>query len=146
MNPFLNLITGDRYLFLATGNRVFIANYVTKYTTSMIVELHSDKYYQRAQGQYSYDQTQILDAFPLSELTPRQRYKFWYLEPKRDENEDCANNEGTIEFYKKSHEGEFIEIIDRSETLCIDTMTNTKHLRMGILSTPLFNIIQIEKL
>ena len=144
MTPLLNLIPGDRYLFLATGNRVFIANFVIRHESSMIVEAHSDRHHQWTQGQYSYEQKQILDAFPLSELAPGQRYKFWFLEKKPDEN--CPNNEGVLEFVKKSYEGEFVDITDRNETLRIDTRTNAEHLRMGIISTQLFNIVQIEKL
>jgi len=142
MNPFLNLVPGERYLFKAIRNRSFIANFVIKYSNCLIVEQHSDEHYRRSRSQHSYPQADILDAFPLSDLVQGQRYRFWYLEKKEDDN----NVNVELEYYRKSHEGEFIEIIDKSETLCIDTRMNAEHLRMGTLCSPLFKYVEIEKL
>ena len=142
MNPLLNLIVGERYLFQATRNRTFIATFVIKYTNNIIVEIHSDEHYRMSQSQHSYPQADILDAFPLSELIVGEKYRFWYLEKVNNENK--VNIEP--EYYRKSHEGEFLEIVDMSETLRIDTRTNPEHLRMGIISSPLFKYFQIDKL
>ena len=142
MKPFLNLVVGERYLFQATQNRTFIATFVINYTNTVIVELHSDKHYQMSHSRYSYPSADILDAFPLSNLIPGQKYRFWYLEKKNDENQ--CNNEP--EYYRKSCEGLFVEVIGRSETLLIDTRDNPEHLRMGIISSQLFNYIEICKL
>jgi hypothetical protein len=95
-----------------------------------------------SQSQYSYPSDDILDAFRLSDLIPGQKYRFWYLEKINNENQ--SNNEP--EYYRKSHEGIFVKVIVHSETLIIDTRDNPDHLRIGIISTPLFNYIEICKL
>ena len=92
-------------------------------------------------GVYSYTTNDILDAFPLSELIPGQKYRFWYLEKMNDENR--CNVEP--EYYRKSREGVFVEVTDR-ESLIIDTRYNPQHLRMGILSSPLIKFVEVEKL
>ena len=142
MNPLVNLVVGERYLFQATRNRTFIATFVVKYTNTVIVELHSDEHYQMSQSQYSYPSGDIFDAFPLSELIAGQKYRFWYLEKVNDENK--VNVEP--EYYRKSHEGIFVKVIVPSETLIIDTRDNPEHLRTGIISSPLFKYIEICKL
>jgi len=142
MNQLLNLVVGERYLFQATRNRTFIATFVIKYTNNMIVELNSDNNYKMGQSRHSYPQADILDAFPLSEFIPGQKYRFWYLEKINDENQPNVE----AKTHRKSHEGIFIELTEHQETLLIDTRNNPEHLRMGILSSPLINVVEIEKL
>lgn len=142
MNPFLNLVAGERYLFKASRNRSFIANFVIKHSNCLIVELHSDEHYRRAQSQHSYPQADILDAFPLSELVQGRRYRFWYSEKVNDENQPNVG----AEYYRKSHEGIFVELTDPRETLIIDTRENPEHMRIGTLCSPLIKFNQIEKL
>jgi hypothetical protein len=142
MNPFLNLVIGERYLFQATGNRTFIANFVNRLNTTILLTKYLDENSRMCGGVYSYHQADILDAFPLSELVVGQKYRFWYSEKVNDENQP---NVGT-EYYRKSHEGIFVELTDPRNTLIIDTRDNPEHLRMGTLSTPLVKINQIEKI
>ena len=142
MNPFLNLVAGERYLFQASGNRTFIANFVNHLNTTILLTKYSDKVSRMCGGVYSYPQTDILDAFPLSELVQGQRYRFWYSEKVNDENKPNVETKT----YRKSHEGIFVELTDPRETLIIDTRENPEHLRMGTLSTPLVNFTQIDKL
>lgn len=142
MNPFLNLVAGERYLFQATGNRTFIATFVNRLNYVMLFTKYSDENSRMCGGVYSYANDDILDAFPLSELVQGRRYRFWYSEKVNDENQP---NVGT-EYYRKSHEGIFVELTDPRETLIIDTRENPEHLRMGTLSSPLIKFNRIEKL
>ena len=142
MNTFLNLVAGERYLFQATGNRTFIATFVNRLNYVMLFTKYSDEVSRMCGGVYSYANDDILDAFPLSELVQGRRYRFWYSEKVNDENQP---NVGT-EYYRKSHEGIFVELTDPRETLIIDTRENPEHLRMGTLSSPLIKFNQIEKL
>lgn len=142
MNPFLNLVVGERYLFQASGNRTFIATFVNRLNNTILLTKYSDENSRMCGGVYSYPQADILDAFPLSELVVGQKYRFWYSEKVNDENQP---NVGT-EYYRKSHEGIFIELTDPLETLIIDTRDNPEHLRMGTLSSPLIKFNQIEKI
>ena len=148
MNPFLNLVAGERYLFQASGNRTFIANFVNRLNTTILLTKYSDEKSRMCGGVYSYPQADILDAFPLSELIPGQKYRFWYQEKVNDENRCNVENQYKVgsEYYRKSHEGIFVELTDPRETLIIDTRENPEHLRMGTLSTPLVNFTQIDKL
>ena len=142
MNPFLNLVAGERYLFQASGNRTFIATFVNRLNYVMLFTKYSDEVSRMCGDVYSYANDDILDAFPLSELVQGRRYRFWYSEKVNDENQP---NVGT-EYYRKSHEGIFVELTDPRETLIIDTRENPEHLRMGTLSSPLIKFNQIEKL
>jgi hypothetical protein len=142
MNPFLNLVVGERYLFQASGNRTFIATFVNRLNTTILLTKHSDEDSRMCGDVYSYTINEILDAFPLSELIPGQKYRFWYLETINDENQ--CNVE--VKTYRKSLEGIFVEVTLPFETLKIDTRDNPQHLRMGILSCPLIKFIGIEKL
>jgi hypothetical protein len=142
MNPFLNLVAGERYLFQASGNRTFIATFVNRLNTTILLTKYSDTDSRMCGGVYSYTTNDILDAFPLSELIPGQKYRFWYLEKINDENR--CNVEP--EYYRKSREGVFVEVTDPVETLRYDTRENPEHLRMWIVSCPLHTIIQIDKL
>jgi hypothetical protein len=141
MNPFLNLVAGERYLFRASGNKTFIANFVNRLNTTILLTKYSDTDSRMCGGVYSYANNDILDAFPLSELIPGEKYRFWYLEKINDENR--CNVEP--EYYRKSREGVFVEVTDR-ESLIIDTRYNPQHLRMGILSSPLIKFVEVEKL
>ena len=142
MNPFLNLVAGERYLFQATGNHTFIATFVNRLNYVILLTKYSDEVSRMCGGVYSFANDDILDAFPLSELVQGRRYRFWYSEKVNDENQP---NVGT-EYYRKSHEGIFVELTDPRETLIIDTRENPEHLRMGTLSSPLIKFNQIEKL
>ena len=86
MNPFLNLVVGERYLFQASGNRTFIATFVNRLNTTILLTKYSDEDSRMCESVYSYPQADILDAFPLSELIPGQKYRFWYQEKVHDEN------------------------------------------------------------
>ena len=141
MNPFLNLVVGERYLFQASGNRTFIATFVNRLNTTILLTKYSDEDSRMCGDVYSYPQADILDAFPLSELIPGQKYRFWYQEKVNDENK--VNVEAKI--YRKSHEGIFVEVTDR-DSLIIDTRNNPEHLRMGILTSPLIKFVDVEKL
>ena len=138
----MDLIKGERYLFQATANRTFIAEYVNRLNKTTLVTKYSDKESRMCGGVYSYPTDDIIDAFPLSSLVPGQKYRFWYLERKNDENL-ITNNYG---YYRKSKEGAFVAVTDPGETLQFDTRENPEHLRMGIVSCPLYTIIQIDKL
>jgi hypothetical protein len=142
MNPFLNLVAGERYLFQASGNRTFIATFVNRLNYVMLFTKYSDENSRMCGGVYSYARDDILDAFPLSELVQGRRYRFWYSEKVNDENQPNVG----AEYYRKSHEGIFVELTDPRETLIIDTRENPEHLRMGRLSSPLIKFNQIEKL
>jgi hypothetical protein len=142
MNPFLNLVAGERYLFQASRNRTFIATFVTRLNNTILLTKYSDEVSRMCRGVYSYPNDDILVAFPLSELVQGQRYRFWYSEKVNDENKPNVE----AEYYRKSHEGIFVELIDPRETLIIDTRENPEHLRMGTLSTPLMKFNHIEKL
>jgi hypothetical protein len=142
MNPFLNLVAGERYLFQASGNRTFIATFVNRLNTTILLTKYSDKDSRMCGGVYSYANNDILDAFPLSELIPGQKYRFWYQEKINDEN--SCNVEAKT--YRKSHEGIFVEVTNTTETLIIDTRDNPEHLRIGTLSRPLIKFTEIEKL
>ena len=142
MNPFLNLVAGERYLFQASGNRTFIATFVNRLNYVMLFTKYSDEVSRMCGGVYSYANDDILDAFPLSELVQGRRYRFWYSEKVNDENQPNVG----AEYYRKSHEGIFVELTDPRETLIIDTRENPEHLRMGTLSSPLIKFNQIEKL
>jgi len=138
----MDLIKGERYLFQATGNRTFAAEYVNRLNKTTLVTKYSDKESRMCGGVYSYPTDEIIDAFPLSSLVPGHKYRFWYLESKNDENLPINTNE----YYRKSREGIFVELTDPKETLRYDTRENPEHLRMGIVSCPLYTIIQIDKL
>jgi hypothetical protein len=43
MNPFLNLVAGERYLFQASGNRTFIATFVNRLNYVMLFTKYSDE-------------------------------------------------------------------------------------------------------
>jgi len=147
MNPFLNLVAGERYLFQASGNRTFIATFVNRLNSTILLTKYSDEDSRMCGGVYSYAHNEILDAFPLSDLIPGQKYRFWYLEKINDENICNVENQYKVEpeYYRKSREGIFVEVTDR-ESLIIDTRDNPEHLRMGILTSPLIKFTQIEKL
>jgi hypothetical protein len=136
----MDLFKGERYLFQATANRTFIAEYVNRLNKTTLVTKYSDKDSRMCGGVYSYPTDDIIDAFPLSSLVPGHKYRFWFLEKKNDENH--PTNE--YEFYRKSHEGIFVEITNTVETLRYDTRENPEHLRMGVVSCPLHRIIQID--
>jgi hypothetical protein len=142
MNPFLNLVAGERYLFQASRNRTFIATFVTRLNTTILLTKHSDEHSLMCRGVYSYPNDDILDAFPLSDLVQGQRYRFWYSEKVNDENQPNVG----AEYYRKSRDGIFVELIGPQETLIIDTRENPEHMRMGTLSSPLIKFIWIEKL
>jgi len=141
MNPFLNLVAGERYLFYATS-RNFIATYVKQLNNTLILTKYTDKHTRNCGGVYSYTSNDILDAFPLSELVTGHKYRIWYLETINDENKINVQPE----YFRKSRDGIFIELTDILETLRIDTRDNPENLRMGIFSCPLYLITQIEKL
>jgi hypothetical protein len=138
----MDLIKGERYLFQATANRTFIAEYVNRLNKTTLVTKYSDKESCMCGGVYSYPTNDLIDAFPLSSLVAGQKYRFWYLERKNDENLPINN----YEYYIKSKEGAFVAVTDPRETLQFDTRGNPEHLRMGIVSCPLYTIIQIDKL
>lgn len=142
MESLLNLIIGQRYLFQATANRTFIAEYVNCLGKVILVTKYSDKESRMCGGVYSYPTDDIIDAFPLSSLVPGNKYRFWYLETKNDENLPINK----YEYYRKSQEGAFVALSDLVETLQYDTRENPEHLRMGIVSCPLYTIIQIDNL
>jgi hypothetical protein len=138
----MDLIKGNRYLFQATGNRTFTAEYVNRLNNTTLVTKYSDKESRMCGGVYSYPTDDIIDAFPMSSLVTGDKYRFWYLEKNNDENLIINN----YEYYRKSREGIFVEVTDPVETLRYDTRENPEHLRMGIVSCPLHTIIQIDKL
>lgn len=138
----MDLIKGQRYLFQATGDRTFAAEYVNCLGKITLVTKYSDKESRMCGGVYSYPTDDIIDAFPLSSLVPGHKYRFWYLETKNDENLPINN----YEYYRKSQEGAFVTLSDPAETLQYDTRENPEHLRMGIVSCQLHTIIQIDKL
>ena len=138
----MDLFKGQRYLFQATGNRTFTAEYVTRLNKTTLVTKYSDKESRMCGGVYSYPTDDIIDAFPLSSLVPGHKYRFWYSEKVNDENKPNVG----AEYYRKSHEGIFVELTDPRETLIIDTRENPEHLRMGTISTPLMKFNHIEKL
>ena len=123
---------GKRYLFLALDNRVFIADYLNSFTNNFIVNNYSDIHYIRCgQSVHSIPKDHILHAYPLSDLVAGNKYRFCYIEQKVDE----INTEYEHKFY----EGEFMDIIERSETLRIDARMNGN----GIISVPLTRVVKI---